>query len=468
MSIIVVVVSENRNPVKTLAWVTVLLVLPMAGIILYLFFGRSIKNKRMISRRNRRRLARQAPARKLKPTRFGLSQDAEKLMQLTRSISGSWHYQGGDVEVFTDGREKFERLFADIDAAKRFVNIQYYIIEDDNLGTRLKEHLIAAARRGVKVRVIYDHVGSFKTRKAFFKELRSAGVEAYPFFRLRFPLLGSHINWRNHRKLCVIDGVAGYIGGMNVADRYIDGGENFKGWRDTHLRITGPAVGALQYSFAVDWNFMGRELIEEKPAEEPDVAADAQKSAPVGASAHLPFMQLLTSGPTSQWTNIAMLFTRAIAGAKQRVYIQTPYFLPTDGLLKALQTAALAGVDVRLMLPIRADSKMMTMASFSYISQCLSSGIKVYLYNAGMLHAKVVLVDDEFVSVGSTNFDFRSFEYNFEANLQVYSREFNSRMADIFQEDMESCLRVLPTEWRKRPFLKKAQESIIRLLAPIL
>ena len=243
---------------------------------------------------------------------------------------------------------------------------------------------------------------------------------------------------------------------MNIADRYIYGtGEG--PWRDTHLRIAGPAVGALQYSFAVDWSFMGQPLLEE--------TTDTNIPDAPGFTSGI---QMLTSGPTSHWSNIAMMFHKAIAGAKQCVYIQTPYFLPTESLLRTLQTVALSKVDVRLMIPARSDSSILTYASFSYIQECLRSGIKVYLYEPSMMHAKTVIVDDEFVSVGSTNFDFRSFEYNFESNVFIYSHAVNSRMREIFLEDQKKCMRVSSNQWRKRPATQKIKESLVRLLSPVL
>ena len=457
LSTVVVVVSENRNPVKSLAWVTVLLVVPGLGLVLYIVFGRNIQSKRIISRRNRRRLRRMgADTRgRIRLSTLGSSRPASQLAHLAYSLCGAELYEGCDARVFDNGTDKFEALLADIRAARSYINLEYYIIADDKIGTALARALQERARAGVKVRVIYDHVGSFKARNAFFKAMRAAGVEAYPFFKVVFPFLGTRINWRNHRKIVVIDGHTGYIGGMNVADRYIDGGKKFDMWRDNHARIEGPAVASLQYSFAIDWSFMGQELITD-PLPRPVSFDDG-----VG-------VQLLSSGPTAQWPNIAFQFIRVIAAAKHRVYLYTPYFLPTEALLKALQTAALAGVDVRVLMPRRSDSMMLNEASRSYVSECLRSGIKFYLYTAGMMHAKTLIVDDEYVSVGSTNFDFRSFEHNFEANIQIYSREVNAHMAEIFRDDLTSCVRILPSQWNRRPLHKKAIQSVLRLLSPIL
>lgn len=456
LGVIAVVVSENRNPVKSLAWVTVLLVVPAVGLMLYIFFGRNIQNKRIISRRNRRKLKRLELRGKTDPSRIKRSAVLTQQIKLVHSLQGSPCYEGNSVEIFNNGHDKFEALLKDIASARHYINIEYYIFANDSIGTRVAEALMQRARAGVKVRIIYDSVGSFKTPGRFFRRMKEAGIEAYPFFEVVFPPFGTRVNWRNHRKIAVIDGVTGYIGGMNIADRYIDGGKNFHLWRDLHLRITGPGVAGLQQSFAIDWNFMGQPLIEEEPVTLPE-------ETDTGAG-----IQLLTGGPVNQWMNLTLMFQKAISSATKLVYLQTPYFLPTEGLLHALQMASLSKVDVRLMLPRRSDSDMLRWASFSYIQECLRAGIKVYLYDKGMLHSKAVIIDDEFATVGSTNFDFRSFEHNFEANLLIYSREFNARLRAQFLEDQRDCIRVNPATWRQRPYLEKGLESVMRLFAPIL
>lgn len=456
ISVIGVILSENRNPVKSLAWVTVLVLFPLAGLIIYIFFGRSFKNKRMISRRNKRRLKKREPSiRNGGANISALSTESRQQILLARSLCGAMLYPGNEVEIFTNGKDKFESLLNDLRGAKEYIHLQYYIFEDDKIGCEVREILTERARAGVKVRVIYDHVGSISVKKRFFREMADAGVQVYPFFRVAFPPFGSRINWRNHRKIVIIDGKTGYIGGMNIADRYIDGGK-FTVWRDTHIRLTGPAVASLQYSFAVDWTFMGHPLLEESAAytvaENPEAA----------------LVQNVPSGPMSQWSNIAHLFSKAINNAKKLVYIQTPYFLPTENLLKALQGAALSNVDVRIMIPRRSDSVLLRYASYSYILECLQAGIKFYFYEPGMLHCKTMIVDDEFSSAGSTNFDFRSFEHNFESNLFIYSKNVNERMRAIFTEDLKQCTRIRKTDWSNRPRFEKMKESVIRLLSPIL
>lgn len=455
VTVIVVILGENRNPVNALAWVTILLLLPAAGLVLYFFFGRNIKSKRMISRGNKRRLRRAVmhPRRPNTPSAPDLPPSSAQLAKLAHSLTGVPYFSGNSVEVFSDGRDKFKSLIADLKGARSSINLQYYIIESDPLGLEIAGILKEKAREGVKVRVIYDHVGSWHVSRHFFKDLRQSGVEAYPFFKVTFLPLASKVNWRNHRKIVIIDGAIGYIGGMNIATRYLDGGKKFGCWRDCHLRITGPAVASLQYSFARDWNFMGRELIQEHVTTEP--------SGNVG-------LQCVTGGPMSQWNNLAQVFMQALSSARKRVWIQTPYFLPPDYLLKSLQNASLAGADVRLMVPRRSDAVMLSLATRSYFTECLRSGIKIYMYEPGMLHSKVLIIDDNLSSVGSTNFDFRSFEHNFEGNMLIYSAEVNAALREVFVSDLKESTRVQPEMWAKRPLRQRAKESVLRLMSPIL
>lgn len=455
LSIIGVIISENRNPVKSLAWITVLLLLPVVGVGLYMFFGRSMKSKRLISNKNKKRLLRIEPYKIIDETKLPLSLECQQGIRLAMSLTGARYFPGNHINIFTDCSKLFEQFKIDIANAKSYINIQFYIFEDDRLGHEISDLLVAKAAEGVKVRVIYDHVGSFKAKDSFFASMRAKGVMALPFMKVTFPQLATRINWRNHRKISIIDGEVGYIGGMNIADRYVDGG-GFGRWRDTHVRLTGPAVAGLQYNFAVDWNFMGQPLLAESTK-----LYDVKDSDEVG-------VQLVSSGPTSRWGNIPMLFLKMIGNAKKRIYIQTPYFLPTESMLKALQAAALAKVDVRIMIPRKSDSVVLRLATFSYVSECIKAGIKIYLYNAGMLHAKTLIVDDEFCTTGSTNFDFRSFEHNFECNIMMYSTELNKQMVDIFLTDQKDCLRTLPSTWRNRPLYERCCESLVRLLSPVL
>ena len=457
LAVIVVVLSENRNPVKSMAWVLVLILLPVLGLVIYLIFGRSLKGMKLISRSALRELRRMNDFSYPTDATDAMTDESCQLISLVNKLAGPHLIKGNDIEVFTTGKEKFESLMRDIAAATDHIHVQYFIIENDAVGSQLLALLMEKAREGVQVRLLYDYVGSFYMRPRLLKQMRQAGIEVHAFLELSLAKFAFRINWRNHRKIVVIDGRVGYVGGMNIADRYVTGDKRWSAWRDTHLRVTGEAVTALQYSFAIDWNYTTRKLLN---------SPSMRFSGEPGKDNII--MQMMGSGPTNRWNNISVVFFKAIAQAKHRVFVQSPYFLPSDALLKALESAALSGVDVRLMIPRKLDSEMLRLATGSYIKECLLSGIKVYFYEPTVLHAKVVIVDDEFVTTGSTNFDFRSFEHNFEFNVLIYNKEFNKKMCDIFESDMNQCTRLSMGKWKQRPLMQKALESIVRLMSPIL
>ena len=457
LAVIAVVLGENRNPVKSIAWVLVLVLLPVVGLVIYLIFGRSLKGMKLISRSDLRDLRRMHDYALPVDVEQQFSDTSQQLISLANKLTEPHLFVGNDIEVFTTGEAKFEALLRDIEAATEYVHVQYFILEGDEVGSRLIELLMRKAQEGVKVRVLYDYVGSFYTRPRMLKRMRAAGIDVHPFLELTLMQFAFRINWRNHRKIVVIDGKIGYVGGMNIAKRYVTGDKKWMAWRDTHLRISGEAVAALQYSFAIDWNYTTRELLKS-----PTMRYDT----PPNKQDHV--VQMMASGPSNRWHNISFIFFKAITLAKRSIYIQTPYFLPSDALLKALQSAALAGVDVKLMIPRKPDSTMLRLATGSYIKECMLAGIKVYFYEPTVMHAKVVIVDDEFVTTGSTNFDFRSFEHNFEFNALVYSKDFNRQMKAVFEDDMQQCTRLSMGKWKQRPLIQKALESIVRLISPIL
>lgn len=456
ISCIIVVLRENRNPIRSLAWVIALIFLPVVGLVFYLFFGRSLKGQHMISKRSKRKLINTIAPQHIDLNTQNLSQSERHLVKLARTLSNSFFTVNNEIDIFTNGREKFEALKYDLLSAQRSIYLQYYIFSDDNLGQEIAEILCQKARQGLEVRVIYDYVGSFSAHSDFFKKMQQAGVDTHPFFKVTFPQLANRINWRNHRKIVVIDTEIGYIGGMNIADRYQQGLWPGASWRDTHFRLRGDIVEALLYSFIVDWNFRNQPDVMKCPSLQQTSVRNN-----VG-------MQLVTSGPTDQWYNIALCFLKAIGNATKSIFIQTPYFLPTDALMQALEAAALSKIDVRIMLPAKSDSRMLQYATYSNISRCLKAGIKVYLYNPGMLHAKTMTIDDNFVTAGSTNFDFRSFENNFESNLMIYDEKINAKMREIFFNDLKECTKLTYAAWHKRPLIHRTMESILRLLSPIL
>ena len=453
---VTVVLKENRNPIRALSWVIALIFLPGIGLIFYIFFGRSLRGE-MLSQKNRRRLQHSFQPYGVKLQETDLRKDQKNLVMLGTQVCGYPLTFNNHVDILTDGKSKFEWLKKDLSEAGKSIYLQYYIFLDDKIGNEIAEILKEKSRTGVEVKVIYDHVGSFSASNSFFKKMEEAGIEVHPFFRVNFPQVANRINWRNHRKIVVIDGKIGYIGGMNIADRYAYGnGKNKDLWRDTHFRISGDIVESLIHSFLVDWNF------RKKNPYFPDLPIAEEKNE------NRTGIQLVTGGPISKWDNLSLMFLKAISGAKRLIWIQTPYFLPTDALFNALQAAALSNIDVRIMMPEHTDSLLLHYASFSYISQSLAAGIKIYLYKPGMLHAKSMVIDDDLVTAGSTNFDFRSFENNFECNLFIHDAELNSRMRDIFYEDMKNCIKLRKEEWKKRPLGHRFLESLLRLVSPIL
>lgn len=451
-----VVVAENKNPIRAISWTLAILFLPIIGLIFYFFFGRSLKGKSMISKKMRRKLLEKSRPKQHNFDSIHLDDEQRQMAKLSHTLCRAHLDPNNSVEIFTSGEEKFRHLMEDIENARQYIFIQYYIYSDDRIGNQLLDLLARKAAQGVQVKVLYDHVGSFSTPNSFFRKMRSLGVDAHPFFKVTFRKLANRINWRNHRKITVIDGKIGYIGGMNVADRYVETAPDGRIWRDTHLRVCGPIIESMLYSFTVDWNFL-------RP--DPDIHALSEGNYPDAGDVP---MQLVTSGPIDEWSNLVLCFQKAILAARKRVYIQTPYFLPTDALLKALQGAALSGVDVRVMIPEETDSVMLGYGSRSYITDCLKAGIKIYFYLPGMLHAKTMIIDDNIVTTGSVNFDFRSFENNFEGNLMIYSRDVNRQMRDIFFTDLESCRKIRFSEWRRRSAKEKTLEALVRLFSPIL
>ncbi|QRX64365.1 cardiolipin synthase [Dysgonomonadaceae bacterium zrk40] len=455
VSIVVVVITENRNPIKTVAWVLAVLFLPVIGIIWYAIFGQDTTRKHVISRRMYSKLKKrpldemETPVEQSSPEGYG------NLVNLLRRMDYNPLLGGNDVELFTHASLKFERLFDDIGRARRHIHIEYYVLEDDDLGKQLQDALIRKAREGVEVRIIYDSFGSRKTGKAYFEAYRMAGIEVEPFLKLTLPSLTSRLNYRNHRKIIVIDGEIGYVGGMNIADRYIRGME-WGAWRDTHARIEGKGVQGLQSVFLIDWFFVSQTLIT------------SRNYFPLLDNCGNSMMQIVNSGPVSEENELSHGIMQAIYNAEKSIFIQTPYFFPPESMTDALQAAAIRGVDVRLMISKRSDVPLVQLASHSFIAHMLQSGVKVYLYREGFLHSKLMVFDSSLTLIGSANFDMRSFEQNFEVEAFIYDREVAAQASEIFVDDQRSCDQVSLREWNKRPIGRRFLESLLRLFAPLL
>jgi cardiolipin synthase len=372
------------------------------------------------------------------------------------------------VDIMTDGYAFFPELLQDIAKAKEHIHIDMYIIEDDTLGELMADALAEKAQQGVEVRIIYDDVGCWRTDSEYFERLRKAGIEIVPFLPVRFPSFTSKANYRNHRKLIVIDGRVGYIGGMNIAQRYVKGlkrkkrkgaGEERLAWRDTMLRVEGSIVYALQRTFLVDWYFVDRTLITDRKYY-PSLSSEKIEGA---------IAQVVTSSPMEPYPQIMQGYVRTILAARRYIYIETPYFLPNEPVLFALKTAAVGGVDVRIICPLHSDALFTEWASRSYLRELLEAGAEVYLYKAGFMHSKLLIVDDSLTTCGSTNVDFRSFENNFEANIFIYDEGTALRMKKVFTDDQKLSVPLSQMPDRKHPkFLTRLWESMTRLLSPLL
>ena len=447
---------DNRSPSTTLAWLLVLSFLPYVGIVIYFFFGENTRKKRIISKKSLDQLSRRSMLSYVEQKDLNVPDDTQTLTRLFFNQNYALPFRNNQVEVFTSGYEFIAALLQTIGRAQSHIHLTTYIFEDDPLGRLVADALIEKARQGVEVRVIYDAVGNWRVPSRFFERLREEGVDTHAFMPVRFPAFTRRINYRNHRKICVVDGHTGFIGGMNIALRYVKG-QNGTPWRDTHLMIKGSGVYGLQCAFLVDWYFVDGTLISNK---------NYYPAMPWHPGNNC-IAQVVTSSPLSPWPEMMQGYTKVILQARRYVYIETPYFLPTEPVLTALQTSAQAGVDVRLMIPYEPDSRIVGLAGRSFVSEAAEAGVKVYYYKEGFNHSKLLVVDDKLCSCGSTNVDFRSFENNFEANVFFYDEALTVRMRKVFEDDITRC--VGDDEVIDDPsFLSRITASVARLFSPLL
>ena len=460
VGIMLTVLMDNRQPAKTIAWVLVLLFVPVVGIVLYIFFGQNTRKMKLISGRSLDQLSKRSMLEFVEQRNLRMPEYFSSLVRLFTNQSLALPFKDNAVEFYTDGYQFFPSLLQAIKGATNHIHLDTYIIADDPLGRLVSDALIAKTREGVEVRLIYDDVGCWRVPERFFDRMRQAGVKVRSFMPVRFPAFTSKVNYRNHRKVCVIDGTQGFIGGMNIALRYVKGlhGGSLP-WRDTHMRLRGSVVYALQRAFLVDWYFVDRTLINDHRYYPPMPWHIENDS----------LAQVVTSSPIGQWPDIMQGYVRILLEAKRYVYMETPYFLPTEPVLFAMRTAALAGVDVRLLIPRRSDAWLIQLASMSYVTETLEAGVKVRLYEKGFNHSKLLVADDQISTCGSTNIDFRSFENNFEANVFFYDRQTALRIKDIYMRDEDCSINFSEArELHHRPYMHRFVESLLRLLSPLL
>ena len=452
------VVMDNRQPAKTMAWALVIWFVPFVGVILYLFFGVNTRKERLVNQRQLDELSKRSMLGFVEQQGLKLPEEHKPVIDLFVNQSFSLPFKLNEVDIYTDGYQFFPELLAAISQARSHIHIDTYIFEDDALGNLIADALIAKARQGVEVRLIYDDVGCWNVSHRFFERMREEGIEVAPFLPVRFPSFTSKVNYRNHRKLIVIDGLTGFLGGMNIALRYVKGTKT-QPWRDTMLRMTGPGVYALQRAFLIDWYFVDRTLLNDNKYYPPVTTHPSP----------LTLHQIVTSSPVEPYPEIMQGFVRIIMAAKRYVYIETPYFMPTDSVLFALKTAAVAGIDVRILVPKENDAWFADWAGRSYLREMVEAGVKVNLYTAGFLHSKLMVCDDNISTCGSTNVDFRSFENNFEANAFIYSEEVAQRLKQVFLDDETQSVTLSSLPKRIKPkFLTRLLESLIRMLAPLM
>ena len=460
VGIMLTVLMDNRQPAKTIAWVLVLLFVPVVGIVLYIFFGQNTRKMKLISGRSLDQLSKRSMLEFVEQRNLRMPEYFSSLVRLFTNQSLSLPFKDNAVEFYTDGYQFFPALLQAIKGATNHIHLDTYIIADDPLGRLVSDALIVKAREGVEVRLIYDDVGCWRVPERFFDRMRQAGVKVRSFMPVRFPAFTSKVNYRNHRKVCVIDGTQGFIGGMNIALRYVKGlhGGTLP-WRDTHMRLRGSVVYALQRAFLVDWYFVDRTLINDHRYYPPMPWHISNDS----------LAQVVTSSPIAQWPDIMQGYVRILLEAKRYVYMETPYFLPTEPVMFAMRTAALAGVDVRLLIPRCSDAWLIQLASMSYVTETLEAGVKVRLYEKGFNHSKLLVADDQISTCGSTNIDFRSFENNFEANVFFYDRQTALRIKDIYMRDEDCSINFSEArELHHRPYMHRFVESLLRLLSPLL
>ncbi|GEN53432.1 MULTISPECIES: cardiolipin synthase [Halobacillus] len=459
-----IIFLERRDASATWAWLMVLLFIPVAGFFLYLIFGRRLSNKEIFTWDKKSRLglltAVQEQLTAIKNNDLKVQHKDiipyEDLIYMHLKNNDALLSQNNEVEIFTDGQKKFHALIEDLEKAENHIHLLYYILRDDNLGHRLADVLKRKAREGVEVKLLYDDMGSRLLKRSYKKSLKEAGVQVESFFPSFIPKVNMKINYRNHRKLAIIDGEIGYIGGFNIGDEYLGFNKRFGYWRDTHLRVEGEAVNNMQTRFILDWNHASRrDIVYEQRYYQ------AKPKGDVG-------MQIVSSGPDSEWEQIKHGYLKMILSAKEYVYIQTPYFIPDDSLLDALRVAVLSGVDVRIMIPNKPDHPFVYWATFSNIGDMLKAGASIYVYQKGFLHAKTIVVDGKIASVGTANIDVRSFRLNFEVNAFLYHPEVAQSLADRFHEDIVESTELTFKLYQSRTKWIRFKEAISRLLSPIL
>jgi len=460
------IIYETRNTNKSLAYLLFTIFIPVGGIVFYILFG---INYWKIKLYNKKSTEDEKILQKLKkemkvyadetvpPTTMSDDNNKELAVMLAKELRSPLTRKN-KVKLFINGEEKFPEVLEALRNAKHHIHIEYYIYEQDGIGGQIENILIQKAKEGLQVRFIYDDFGSPNIKKKTEQKMRSAGIEIHPFNKVLFYLLANRLNYRNHRKIIVIDGQTAFTGGINVSDKYINNKPGGLFWRDTHIRIDGPGVFYLQYLFLSDWNFCCGKIVQ--PEQEHFICADVKSEDT--------FLQVASSGPDSTQPSVLFSLLQAIYLARKEILITTPYFIPGDSIQEALRIAALSGLSVKLLVPGICDSKFVNAASKSYYAELLLAGVEIYMYQKGFVHAKTIVTDSKLSVIGTANMDYRSFELNFEVNVILYDQTISEKLRTVFFKDLEDAEKIDPERWCKRPAYKQLPEKLARLFSPVL
>lgn len=456
-----IIFMENRHPTQTLAWLVVLGAFPLLGFIFYLLFGRNYRKERMFKKKyfldKKVYLGSKAPKEGYTHPAIG-DDDYDKLIGLAEKLGNTNISISTETEVLTNGQETFEAIKEALRSAENHIHMEYYIVRNDELGSEIKDILIEKAKQGVKVRFLYDDVGSWRLPAKFIREMRAWGIEVVAFGPVKIPFLNNKFNFRNHRKIIVVDGYIGFVGGLNIGDEYLGKDESIGFWRDTHLRLKGEGVRALQLIFIQDWYYMTDHsfLTEDylMPKETPNEIHGG--------------VQVLAGGPDNEWSVIKNIYFSMITSAKESVWIASPYFIPDEDIFSALKVAALSGIDVRLLAPSNPDSRIVFHASRSYYPELLEAGVKIYEYREGFMHSKIMIVDGQLASIGTSNMDMRSFHLNFEVNAFLYRTNSVKKLVHDYLHDLLVSNELHSETFQNRNFFVRFFESLSRLLSPFL
>ena len=463
------IIFDTRSSSKTLAYLLLAIFFPVGGMLFYFIFGINYRKRLIYSKKliedevrlkelNNKTIS--LSARNLKRNALDVG-NGQSLVSLLMNDSLSPLTSGNSVKLLINGEQKFPEVIEAMKQARHHIHLEYYIYENDTIGNTIKDILIQKAREGVQVRMIYDDFGSSSIRKNLVSELRNGGVEAYPFNRIRLIYFANRINYRNHRKIIIIDGELGFIGGINVSDRYINKSPEASGrqyWRDTHLRIDGPGILFLQHLFLCDWNFCSDQKMKpEKPYFHATPLKDSNTS-----------VQIAASGPDSSASTIKLSFLKAINLAREEILLTTPYLIPGGSIMDALKVSVLGGVKVKILVPGISDSRLVNSAAWSNYGELLKAGVEIYAYHKGFVHSKTMVIDGNISIVGTANMDHRSFDLNFEVNAIIYGAEFGEQLRKVFQSDLRYARMLRYEEWKSQPVWIRLGERTARLLSPLL